>query len=66
MREIPYYKEMKQEIRKLNQLADEALKNGTPLAPDDAILEQSRKVDDLIVKFQGEMYGSVMSDSYDR
>ena len=43
---------LEQERRKLIQLIDQALKHGIPLNQNEQILEQSRKVDALIVEMQ--------------
>jgi len=45
---------LEREKEKLNRLADEALKNGIPLTQDEAVIEQNRKVDSLVVKIQKE------------
>ena len=48
------HEELEIEKVKLIRLVDEALKNGTPLAQDEAVIEQNRKVDALVVKIQKE------------
>lgn len=47
---VDYNKELQLEREKLNRLVDEALKNGTPLSKTHAIMEQCKKLDDLISK----------------
>lgn len=44
------YADLERERRKLIRLIDDALKKGVPITQNDAILEQSRKVDALILK----------------
>lgn len=48
-------KELEQERKKLNKLIDEALANGTPLCGTQEIIEQSRRVNDLVEKIQEEI-----------
>lgn len=45
-----YNKVLQEEREKLNRLVDEALKNGTPLCKTTAIMQQCKKLDDLISK----------------
>lgn len=47
-------KELEKEKEKLIRLVNEALKNGTPIIQDEAVMEQNRKVDELVVKVQRE------------
>lgn len=49
-----YNKELEKEKEKLVKLVNEALKNGTPIIQDKAVMEQNRKVDELVVKIQKE------------
>jgi hypothetical protein len=65
MEQIHYYNEIKEEIKKLNQLVDEALENGTPIIQDEAVMEQNRKVDELIVKIQRNMFNTVINERND-
>lgn len=43
---------LENEKDKLNRLIGEAFEKGAPIAPNDTIIEHSRKVDDLIAKAQ--------------
>jgi len=43
---------LENEKDKLNRLMGEAIEKGIPIAPNDTIIEHSRKVDELIVKAQ--------------
>lgn len=43
-----YKKVLQEEREKLNRLVDEALENGTPLSKSSAIMQQCKKLDDLI------------------
>ena len=43
-------KQLEIERIKLQRLIDEALRSGTPITDNKAILEQSRKVDELLLK----------------
>ena len=52
MKKTNYYKELEIEREKLNTLMAKALSKGIPLAEDKAVVKQSRKVDELIVKVQ--------------
>ena len=52
MKEAPLNEMLEKEKIKLNRLADEALKNGTPIIENEAVIAQSRKVDALVVKIQ--------------
>jgi polyhydroxyalkanoate synthesis regulator phasin len=45
---------LEQEREKLNKLADEAMKKGIPFDQDEALMEQNRIVDDLVVRIQRE------------
>lgn len=54
MTQVNDHEELEIEKVKLIRLVDEALKNGTPLAQDEAVIEQNRKVDALVVKIQKE------------
>jgi len=47
-------KKLEKERKKLNRLAAEAIKSGIPLAQDEAVMAQSRKVDILVVRIQKE------------
>ncbi|MEW9125140.1 MAG: hypothetical protein AB2421_20690 [Thermotaleaceae bacterium] len=65
MKQIHYYNEIKEEIKKLNQLVDEALENGTPIIQDEAVMEQNRKVDELIVEIQRNMFNTIINERND-
>jgi len=39
---------------KLNKMVDEALENGTPISNNRGITKQSRKVNEMIIKYEGE------------
>jgi len=49
-----YYKRLEEEKEKLGRLVQDALKNGVPLAQDEAVIAQNSKVDELVVKIQRE------------
>lgn len=57
MNQASLNEKLDKEKEKLYRLVDEALKNGIPLAQDEAVIAQSRKIDVLIVKLQREMEG---------
>ena len=46
------YDELNREKAKLNHLVNEAMKNGIPVSENKEILEQSRKVDTIIMEIQ--------------
>jgi len=52
VKQVDYNKELVIEKEKLVRLVDEALKNGTPIIEDEAVMEQNRKVDELVVRIQ--------------
>ena len=52
MKNVRYDKELEREKEKLNKLVSEALNKGTPFTEDEAVMEQNRKVDTLVVKAQ--------------
>lgn len=52
MKKARYDKELEEEKEKLNKLVGEALNKGTPFTEDEAVMEQNRKVDTLVVKIQ--------------
>ena len=54
MAKARYDKELEREMEKLNKLLDEAFNKGTPLTEDEAVMEQNRIVDTLVVKIQKE------------
>lgn len=54
MTQMNDHEELEIEKEKLIRLVDEALENGTPLAQDEAVIAQNRKVDVLVVKLQKE------------
>ena len=54
---------LQQEIEKLNQLAEEALRQGRPLAEDERLLRQSRRTDEVILSIQ---QLQSMLEEYDR
>lgn len=45
-------KSLEDERKKLNQLIDEALQNGTPISKTHAIMKQCKRVNQLILKKQ--------------
>ena len=47
--------QLNKEQEKLNQLIEEAMEKGTPPGESEAILEQSRKVDELMNQHQQEV-----------
>ncbi len=49
MKQKSYNEKLKKEKEKLERLVDEALKNGVPLALDESVMAQSRKIDILIL-----------------
>ncbi|KXG77127.1 hypothetical protein [Thermotalea metallivorans] len=54
MKQETLKEKLEKEKEKLNKLVSEALNKGAPLTEDEAIIEQNRKVDDLVVKLQRE------------
>ena len=54
MKQKKYNEELEKEKEKLNRLIDEAIKNGTPLSHDEAVVAQNRKVDVLVARLQME------------
>lgn len=54
--ETDYYMELQAERKKLENLVDEALKNGTPINKTHLIMEQCKKVNQLILKIKGRKY----------
>lgn len=55
MKKILLNEKLKRETKKLYILVEEALKNGTPIIQDEAVMVQNRKVDALVVKLQKEL-----------
>ncbi len=51
---MKYHEELEMEKEKLCRLVGEALKNGTPIIQDEAVMAQNRKVDTLVVRIQRE------------
>ncbi len=49
-----YYKRLEEEKEKLGRLVKDAIKNGVPLAQDEAVIAQNSKVDELVLKIQRE------------
>jgi hypothetical protein len=49
-----YDEELEREKEKLNKLVGEAFNKGTPFTEDEAVMEQNRKVDTLVIKIQKE------------
>lgn len=47
-----YDKELRAEREKLNQLVDDALRNGTPISQTYDIMKQSNKVNQIILKIK--------------
>lgn len=54
MKKMSLDDKLEEEKKKLSRLADESLKNGTPIIEDEAFMAQNRKVDALVVKIQKE------------
>ena len=54
MKQETLKEKLEKEKEKLNKLVSEALNKGAPLAEDEAVIEQNRKVDSLVVKIQKE------------
>lgn len=54
---------LQQEIKKLNYLAEEALRQGRSLAEDEHLLRQSRQTDEMILSIQ---QLQSMLEEYDR
>jgi len=54
MKQETLKEKLEKEKEKLNKLISEALKKGAPLTVDEAVIEQNRKVDSLVVKIQKE------------
>ena len=52
MKRKNYNEKLEKEKEKLNSLIDEALKNGTPLTQNEAVMAQNRKVDALVAMMQ--------------
>ena len=52
MRRLVLDEILKKETEKLHRLVDEALKSGIPMIQDEAVMEQNRKVDALVVRLQ--------------
>ncbi len=50
----PSDEDLEKEREKLNKLVDEAIKKGIPFDQDEALMEQNRKVDELVAKIQRE------------
>ena len=55
MKKMPLNEKLKREKEKLHMLVEEALKNGTPIIQDEAVMAQNCKVDTLVVKLQKEL-----------
>ncbi|MDQ7093617.1 hypothetical protein REC12_08450 [Desulfosporosinus sp. PR] len=55
MKKILLNEKLKKETKKLYILVEEALKKGTPIIQDEAVMVQNRKVDALVVKLQKEL-----------
>jgi hypothetical protein len=51
---------LEKERAELNRLIDEALKNGTPIAETQEIIDQSKKVDKLVGVMQQKFSGQVL------
>lgn len=54
MKQVNYNEKLEKEKGKLDRLLDEALKNGIPIAQDEAVIAQNRKIDTLVVRMQRE------------
>jgi hypothetical protein len=54
MKQETLNEKLEKEKEKLNKLVSEALNKGAPLTEDEAVIEQNRKVDSLVVKIQKE------------
>ena len=55
MKKVDYCKELLKEKEKLVKLVDEALENGINLIEDEVLMEQNRKVDELVLMVQRDM-----------
>ena len=55
MKKLKLFIKLKKERKKLNNLIDEALQNGTPLSQTQAIMEQSQKVNAIVETIQNEI-----------
>ena len=51
---MKYHEELEMEKEKLCRLVGEALKSGTPIIQDEAVMAQNRKIDTLVVRIQKE------------
>jgi hypothetical protein len=54
MKNLQLFSKLEKEREELNRLIDEALENGTPIAGTREMIEQSRKVNDLVEIIQEE------------
>jgi len=54
MKQKNYNEKLEKEKEKLNRLVDEAIKNGTPLSQDKAVVAQNHRVDVLVARIQRE------------
>lgn len=54
MKKARHDEELEREKEKLNKLVGEAFNKGTPFTEDEAVMEQNRKVDTLVVEIQKE------------
>ena len=54
MKQETLKEKLEKEKEKLNKFVSEALNKGTPFTEDEAVIEQNRKVDSLVVKIQKE------------
>jgi len=54
MKQDTLKEKLEKEKEKLNKLVSEALNKGAPFTEDEAVIEQNRKVDSLVVKIQKE------------
>jgi hypothetical protein len=62
MRNLQLFSKLEKERKELNRLIDAALENGTPISGTREIIEQSRKVDDLVVIIQEELNRKIVRE----
>lgn len=55
--------ELQREREKLDKLVDEALSNGTPISKTYEIMQQSRKVNELMIELEVECHSELSEES---
>ena len=55
MKKWHLFRELEKERKKLNKLIDEALEKGTPIFQTEEVMEQSKKVNELVDTLQKEL-----------